>query len=311
MRMHRFRELHEYSEQILDFDSGFVRFSNEPVDASLLRIELGRAVVLRGEGDFPHYASQATFPSRALIFPVGPCGEVIWHGERANEKRTVYSYAPGDEHVGSMRGHLSWAAILCDPEVLDRHTRALGYDPERASAGSVLTLEPDVKERLRTAVRRVVGIAAHGPRPFASEPVRIAVEEDLLSAVVHVLQPACKRRSAAALSHERVVRRCFELLESRPRDAVYLSELCEAAGVSERTLRNAFQDFFGLSPIRYLHLRRMELARREIHDADPACARVTDIAQRFGFTNLGRFACEFRQLYGTSPSQMLRDARRG
>jgi transcriptional regulator GlxA family with amidase domain len=37
---------------------------------------------------------------------------------------------------------------------------------------------------------------------------------------------------------------------------------------------------------------------------------VTSIAWSVGFTHLGRFALAYRQAYGESPSQTLRDARR-
>ena len=52
----------------------------------------------------------------------------------------------------------------------------------------------------------------------------------------------------------------------------------------------------------------MELVRRALRDADPRTTRVSDVASRYGFTNLGRFAMEFRQLYGESPSKALRGA---
>jgi AraC family ethanolamine operon transcriptional activator len=71
-------------------------------------------------------------------------------------------------------------------------------------------------------------------------------------------------------------------------------------------MRTAFQRIHGVSPIRYLHLHRMGQARRALRDADRTSERVADIATRFGFANLGRFAVEFRQLFGVSPSQLLR-----
>jgi transcriptional regulator GlxA family with amidase domain len=61
-----------------------------------------------------------------------------------------------------------------------------------------------------------------------------------------------------------------------------------------------------MGPKRYLLPRRMRLARRALRQAAPAAASVTDIATRFGFWQLGRFAVEYQSLFGESPSATLR-----
>jgi AraC family ethanolamine operon transcriptional activator len=45
--------------------------------------------------------------------------------------------------------------------------------------------------------------------------------------------------------------------------------------------------------------------RRELRAAEPGTARVTDVAMRWGFWQLGRFAVEYRALFGERPSQTL------
>ena len=53
-----------------------------------------------------------------------------------------------------------------------------------------------------------------------------------------------------------------------------------------------------MGPKRYLTLRQMQA----VADA----TSVTDIAMRYGFWQLGRFAVEYQSLFGESPSATLR-----
>jgi AraC family ethanolamine operon transcriptional activator len=106
------------------------------------------------------------------------------------------------------------------------------------------------------------------------------------------------------------VRRVEEFLDAHEPAATSLAELCAIAGVGERTLEYAFRELLGIPPVRYLRLRRLNRVRRELRAAEPATTRVTDVATRWGFWQLGRFASEYRGLFGEFPSETLFKRRR-
>ncbi len=56
------------------------------------------------------------------------------------------------------------------------------------------------------------------------------------------------------------------------------------------------------------YLREIRLGRThdELRSRDPADVSVAEIAHRYGFLHLGRFAALYRHRYGESPSQTLR-----
>jgi transcriptional regulator GlxA family with amidase domain len=103
-----------------------------------------------------------------------------------------------------------------------------------------------------------------------------------------------------------IMRRLEELLEANSDRTLYAAELCAATGASDRILRVCCQEHLGMSPMRYLWLRRMNLARQALRLADPAAATVTEIATSFGYWELGRFSVAYRSLFGESPSAALR-----
>ena len=55
----------------------------------------------------------------------------------------------------------------------------------------------------------------------------------------------------------------------------------------------------------FLRRRRLEAARRDLASAEPGSVTVTDVALRFGFAHLGRFAGSYFETFGELPSQAL------
>jgi transcriptional regulator GlxA family with amidase domain len=106
-------------------------------------------------------------------------------------------------------------------------------------------------------------------------------------------------------SHSQVVRLALNAAAGSAYH-IRIADLCRAAGVSERTLRNAFHAVYGLSPKRYLRRERFEVARRRLEVARGGRGIVTTVATDCGFFELGRFAVAYRELFGERPSDTAR-----
>jgi AraC-like DNA-binding protein len=101
------------------------------------------------------------------------------------------------------------------------------------------------------------------------------------------------------------MRRIRQVVKENLEQPLYIPDICNAIKVSDRTLRMCCQEHLGMSPKRYLLLRRMVFARRALRTAVPEAAPVTDVATRYDFWQLGRFAVEYRALFGETPSATL------
>ena len=106
--------------------------------------------------------------------------------------------------------------------------------------------------------------------------------------------------------HQIAIARLAAFIEANCERPLYLSEICAAAGVSERTLRAACHAQLGMSPIRYLRSHRMQLARQALTASRPETTTVTAIATECGFFELGRFAMDYRKMFGETPGATLR-----
>jgi AraC family ethanolamine operon transcriptional activator len=147
---------------------------------------------------------------------------------------------------------------------------------------------------------RVVSALAASNLPPAARHTLVGEFLHLAATLRRSEDPAVRRESWSR--RRAAVRRVEEYLDAHQRELPSLARLCSVAGTSERTLEYAFREQLGVSPVRYLRLRRLNGVRRELHAAEPGATRVADVALRWGFWQLGRFAVEYRALFGERPS---------
>jgi len=306
----RFRDLDELAASNGVLDAEYLQLGSNPIEAQVLRVSLDRLVLMRGAENVAHVARMSGPPDiSALVLQLNSAGTTVWRGREVNE-RTLVSYQPGSEHVGHSTGGMVWAAIFCKSVVLDDAARMLrGVEPAQSLATSAFAEPPPAAlATLRDALQQAFFIAEAAPHVLESPATRRAFEESILKAAIDAVDPQGDRAApdGPKFSHERVVRRAEDALADKLDAPIYVADLCDRAGVSERTLRNAFQSLYGMSPIRFIQLRRLHQVRRALRSG--ALGSVTEAALRYGFGNLGRFAVEYRQLFGESPSRTRRNA---
>jgi AraC-like DNA-binding protein len=122
----------------------------------------------------------------------------------------------------------------------------------------------------------------------------------------HTSDPSVRDVIPAALPADVV--RALEWLRSHLSEPVDLEMLASVAGVRPRTLETHFKEFLGTTPLGWLRRVRFANARRELESARSG-ATVTDIALANGFNQTGRFAVEYRGIFGEAPSATLRRGR--
>jgi AraC family ethanolamine operon transcriptional activator len=223
-------------------------------------------------------------------------------------------FGPGAPHFASSTSPTRWAAVSFAPADLASALGALRggdalplrtvFRPVFASTEAATT----VVNLLFSALRSVENDGS----AFAMSAARSSLEHALLDAFAQAVTSAEEppRADRVKLPATRLVRQCEEYLETHLATPVYIADLCKLTAASERTLRNAFHTVYGIGPTRYLMQRRLANARRALRES-AAGDTVTSIATRHGLWDLGRFAADYRALYGEPPSATLRAARGG
>lgn len=105
------------------------------------------------------------------------------------------------------------------------------------------------------------------------------------------------------------IRRAIELIEANPQAELSLADLAAAAGVTGRQLQRGFKETVGMSPMAYVRAVRLDRVHAELLDTAGEVP-VTEIAMRWGFFHLSRFAQQYRERFGHLPSQTVRQVLR-
>jgi AraC-like DNA-binding protein len=139
--------------------------------------------------------------------------------------------------------------------------------------------------------------------PVVSRPLVWALINGFLLAATHQFSEELHSPSIAPSAPAKLAE---ELIQARLTEPITIADIASEVGLSIRALQRGFVRYFGVSPSQYLRTERLRRAHADLAAGDPATTSVADVAARWGFAHLGRFAAQYRQEYQRSPSATLR-----
>jgi len=276
--------------------------------ADLIQIDFDTLWMQSGWENLPRVIRSMVSPSRAVVFFLADADQpTLQYGGLELRSDVIAANRPSALiHIRSQKP-CRWAAMSLPPKSLSAASRAL-VGRELTDLPELDFVRPSTHRmtrlvRLHAAVRQLTDTA---PDILFKPEIRSAMEHELIHSMVTCLadEEHTNVRSAWR-QHTAIIHRFEEVLAANCERPMYLTEICAAVGVSERTLRLSCQEHLGMGPIRYLWLRRMHLARRALLHAEPAKITVTQIATDHGFWELGRFSVAYQALFGEQPSVSL------
>ena len=140
--------------------------------------------------------------------------------------------------------------------------------------------------------------------PVVAAPLFQSILAGLLLAAEHQHTEALHAEPARAVPA--TVRLAEDFIEEHLAEPITVVDLAQRVGLSTRALQRGFLTHLGVTPTQYIRTQRLERAHAELIAGDPAHTRVADVALRWGFTHLGRFAHAYQEMFGVHPSRTLR-----
>ena len=292
---------------ILNADVEILPTTKEDFRAKMTQVKATRLWVQTFRASAPMVCTVACNPHRRSLgflteansSPLQHCGLDVLPGDIIVNRPDVIHRRSGPDFE---YGALSLPTLEFDDAV----KAIIGHKIAEAKEQRVIRPRPQLMSRL-LKLHRAIGQLAHDtPEVLELPEVLRALENELIHVMVRCLADCAGiKTTRGGRRHAAIVARFEDFLAANPDRPLYLTEICAALGVAERTLRASCEEHLGMGPIRFLNLRRMHLAHRALLHADPSKSTVTRMVTNHGFWELGRFSVAYRELFGESPSETL------
>jgi AraC family transcriptional regulator, ethanolamine operon transcriptional activator len=292
--------LHGWPQESVQLSAGPGVGEHCCIETDALRLDAGRwstGMLVRGAGA----------PGSVCVGVVdGDPSEIRFRGRPLAPARIPLVQSDAEfEFTSPLPTSVGVLVLDIDRKAFDRHSRALWGMELASSAAYTLPLDdPAQGAALVMKLKRTLHDLLRVPGLLASPRVSALITDDILSALLSVtpLEPA---RVIMPHRHH-LAREAASILRAEREAPVSIKTLCERLRISWRALDQGFRELYGLSPKTFIRISRLHHVRRELAMSDPAIINVTDVAVSWGFFQLGRFAVEYRRLFGEKPNDTLR-----
>jgi len=147
------------------------------------------------------------------------------------------------------------------------------------------------------------------PEVLAGEATRASLQSEIHDRYFDLLRkdqanPMAKGNPGITRRYQRL-NLLRDFIRENTHRPIRMDELCSVSGLSRRGLEYLFTDVLGVGVAAFLHKLRLQGARRELQATARRQGSVKSCALNWGFWHLGRFASEYRALFGENPSSTL------
>lgn len=306
MQSHEFRDFDEFADSVRGVDCRMMRHNPKNHVWSIADVDLGGPKVQFGQlGSGNIVEGQSAGGAVILYMPLTETCEYTFNGLTVKKDEFAILEPDSDVAFSTKIEHDFCMAVFpvghfADLQESERPTlRVIRDNPERA-------------RKFRQIVRQILDAASacsDFESTLAAKYASAALVE--LASMVVAHEPATElfKTGRPRIPRKEIIDRTMALLETRELEPVNIRELATAVGVSERTLRRVFIEYFGIGPSRYLQLKRLHLINRVLRAADPELDSVTSILAQHGEWEFGRVAARYHRLFGELPSVTLQASR--
>jgi len=248
-----------------------------------------------------------TYPEGMYTFglTVSKTRPTIRHNEL---KRNSLAIFPRGERIDAV-SHTDFHCytFMIANHIVEKHLEGLPFHIKLLlQRGGVIDSNLDKVQELRDALTELNDKVMTCPDFLESELFQMTTPGIMLNHVFNIL--SAEEEQSPHLPHLKRIKKLQEIerwLAKSIFNTPSVAGICNMFQINERTLRRMFKEYYGVTPKQYLLAIRLHDARKAIYQARGFDVSISDIANRFGFWHMGKFAMVYRRQFGELPSKTM------
>ncbi|MGD1714119.1 helix-turn-helix domain-containing protein [Dapis sp. BLCC M172] len=234
-------------------------------------------------------------------------GEVHALRHPIESQRTLFAFNGKEtDFVSSQGGAMTEVCIPLKTfhtyaQKLQRHD----LDDNFLSKNHVNLLPTGMKE-IKDYLKQLFWLARYKPNWLQKPHIEKLVADDFVPLVIS--QIPIQRNSKGFLKpsrREKLIAQAGKKMLAHLEKPLTLKQLAEDLESSTSALSYGFQDLFGMSPMRYLKVRRLNAVRQHLKASAPESCVIASLANQFGFYHRSHFTKDYKAMFGELPSETL------
>jgi AraC family ethanolamine operon transcriptional activator len=185
----------------------------------------------------------------------------------------------------------------------------MGYNlTVKVMQNNALSLHPTSLRPLRAFYEEITHVFNTQTSLLMQLQMQSLIMEDFLPLLINTFGKGIQKKERILKPFRRysLVKKAEEISKSYRDKPLTLQKLCEELQTSRTALSSGFEEVFGISPMAYIKIQRLNGVRRALMNTDPNIKTVMDVAQEWGFWNAAHFAKDYKEMFGELPSKTLR-----
>lgn len=295
----------EFENAMRGVDGQYIPLGRNTLSWQLGDVAIADLEIMKGRnGSGAIYGGACQPHCFGLFFPLSEASAVSVNGTSLQGDTVAWLAPARDFHVHNS-GAFEWIGVAIGQDAVAQWLELTHEDFRRDMSDHLIgEVSSASLARIKDLIDRMP-VASGTVDETAEDMLHAQLSWAIYEAVQSVdVDAATNSRGRPRLLRRQILDQARQVIEAAGNNPVHLSDLCRATGVSARTLHAIFMDHFGLSPYRYLVMRRL----RRIHDALVAATpddTVSAVCARFGVWDFGRFSGLYKRIYGMAPSAVL------
>ncbi len=236
-------------------------------------------------------------------------GDIIAHNQRLKQN-VLFGLNPTVENQVTMPNDCKIGIISVNKNLFYQYTKKINGQSFKESffQKNIVMIDPIELDKLKAYLRQLLHLLQTNSSWLKNTQSPKLIMEDCLPLLINALQfnSEFSGDRLPNLRRYNMIKALEEFITENIDRPLTLKDLCTAAKTNLRSLAYGVQDFYGISPMEYLKIKRLNGVRRNLKMSDPSQVTVAQIAENWGFWSMGHFSRDYKRIFGELPSETLK-----